>query len=91
MSTLSLGINGEDRMHRMEWTQDELNEIWQMLQDSATSIHKIVHNDDTAQTMEVHSPQISTYGNDSESVTINISYGRTRRGKDDEWGLWEKH
>lgn len=84
-------------MNRFNETQDDLNGKWQMLLeqklagDSANSHpNKIVLNDDTTQKMEVVSGQVAPNGNDLVSLRIDVTYCRTRRGKKDGWGLWEK-
>ena len=84
-------------MNRFNETQDDLNEKWQTLLeqklagDSENSHpNKIVLNDDTTQKMKVVSPQVAANGNDSACLQNDDTYCRTRRGKEDGWGLWEK-
>ena len=74
----------------MLFTQDELNEYWDQIQENRTLIHRQVLNEDNVQKMTVHVDSgVSSYGNHSTN-SVCLTYSRLKSPLATEFGSWER-
>lgn len=74
----------------MLFTQDELNEYWDQIQENRTFIHRQVLNEDNVQKMTVHvDSDVSSYGNHLAN-SVYLTYSRLKSPSATEFGSWKR-